>query len=614
MTPVAQSLSQFAAQNAPSLAPLVERLRSHQGRRAIPPMYLALLTLLGVLPLLLLSLRVLDLSGSLPNTPGSWLDQNLSLLWVSRDDRSAVLHVVQLPLAALMVALTRLSLGIRVLGFRAILIAIGIREVGLFPSLVLIVVIAASVVLIRPLMRRSGMPLYARVASILALVAATMVGGLLLGNAVGSSLLASFAFFPVIILAMLAESIAATVARESPAMAAWRTGTTLLLALAIAAVCAWTPLRELTLACPELIVTQLVLVVFVSEFLDFRLLEDFRPAASKAQDTDGMYIAIVRNRWNNNVLRHTGLTAPQRYRLRSVQAIVDALRDAGHTVAVLEADARLFTRLRDFFPRQVLNDPARTLVINCAGGVQGRGRLAQVPSLCEMIGVPCTGPDTLAMTELSDQLKLLRTLTQSGVKTAAYRAVEDAPSGHAQETAWLLAYRFQPDREPLRASSVDEFQRCSETITAAGDEPLFAAEPAGRRLRVYVLAGQADGEVLRLLPALERRTSGSALQSAQLTSVEQANVRAVATATSHALGLRNLARLDLWLDAKGQVGLLHVRAIEILQPRSAAARAAGLAGLSFNQLVTLSYGVPAPPATAAGTEARETPLSKPATA
>jgi D-alanine-D-alanine ligase len=596
-----------------SLAPLAERLRNHQGRRAIPTAYLVLLTVLGAIPLLLLSLRVLDLSGSMPNAIGSWLGENVSLLWVGREDRTAVLHVVQLPLAALMVALTRLSLGIRVLGFRAILIAIGIREVGLLPSLVLIAVIAISVVLIRPFMRRSGMPLYARVASILALVAATMVAGLLFGSAFDSAILASFAFFPVVILAMLAESIADTVARESPAVAAWRTGTTLLLALTIAAVCSWQPLREFTLACPELILTQLLLVVLVSEFLDFRLLEDYRPTAAIGDEHDAMHIAIVRNRWNNNVLRHTMLSAPQRYRLRSVQAIADSLRDAGHIVAVLEADARLFTRLRDFFPRHALGSPGRALVINCAGGVQGRGRLAQVPSLCEMIGAPCTGPDALAMAAISDRLLLRSALADHGIATPVYRPLDHRPPGREEDGPWLVAWRFQSDREPLHAANTAAIERCRERIVAAGDEPLLAAEPEGRRLRIYVLADRNDREAPRVLPALERGKGGSGLKPAALTPEERHTVVAAARSTFRALRCRDFARLDAWLDADGKVGILQLRPIEILTPRGAAAKAARAAGLDFDEFLALAYGTDTRSAHNAGKARQATPLTEPAT-
>jgi hypothetical protein len=570
------------------LQPLNERLRGHQGRGAIPAPYLVLLTALAVVPLALIALRVLAVTGMAPNAPGSWLEQHVSLLWVDAADRTAVLHVVQLPLAALMVALARLTLGIRVLGFRAILIAIGMREVGILPSLVLIAIIAASVVLIRPLMRRSGMPLYARVSTILALVAATMVTGLLLGSAFDSSLLSSFAFFPVVILAMLAESIADTVARESTAMAAWRTATTIALALAIAVLCAWPALHELTLACPELILTQLVLVVFVSEFLDYRLLEDFRPGREPRPARTGMHIAVVRNRWNNSVLCHRVPTAPQRYRLRSVQALVDALRDAGHTVAVIEADARLFSRLREFFPRAIAGDPARALVINCAGGVQGRGRLAQVPGLCEMIGVPCTGPDALAMATISDRLLQARTLAEHGITTAEFQPARELPEG---DGPWLAAYRFQSDREPLAADSGRRLKRAITQIAAAGDEALVTLKPVGRQLRIYVLGGAAGQETPLVLPPLERRKAGLALQTATLSAAQRQAVTNTARTAFRALRCRHIARIDAWLDAQDRIGVLQLRAIEIPTPPGAAAKAARAAGLGYADLLAQAYGI-----------------------
>ena len=423
--------------------------------------------------------------------PASWLNQHFSLLWIAAEDRTSVLHVVQLPLAALLVAVTRLSLGIRVLGFRAILIAIGMREVGILPSLLLIAIIAGSVLLVRPLMRRSGMPLYARVSSILSIVAATMVAGLLLGSAFDSAILSSFAFFPVIILAMLAESIADTVSRESTAMAAWRTGATILLALLIALISAWPPLGQLALACPELIVTQLVLIILVSEFMDWRLLEDFRPGqANKEARSDGLHIAVVRNRWSNSVLRHTEGHAPKRYRMRSIQALVDALRAGGHTVAVMEADARLFNRLRDFIPRDALGATSRALVINCAGGVQGTGRLCQVPNLCEMIGVPYTGPDPLAMAVISDHQLLAQTLSAHEYSHAGVSGEPDQPeSQYRDEGDLLVLHRFQSDRERIPARDTATLRRAVKRIRAAGDQALIARAPAGRTLRVIVIRG-----------------------------------------------------------------------------------------------------------------------------
>jgi D-alanine-D-alanine ligase len=578
-----------------ALQTILGRVREHQPKRAIPPLFLAMITVMGILPLVLLVLRVLALSGeggAMVSGIGAWLAQHFSLLWIAAEDRSAVLHVVQLPLAALLVAVTRLSLGIRVLGFRAILLAIGMREVGILPSLLLITIIAGTVVLVRPVMRRSGMPLYARVATILSIVAATMVAGLLLGTAFESAVLSSFAFFPVVILAMLAESIADTVARESPAMAAWRTAATIILALLIAFISAWPALRELTLACPELILTQLVLVVLVSEFMDWRLLEDFRPGQATKAQSPGLYIAVVRNRWNSSVLRHTGAVAPQRYRLRSVQALVNALRAAGHNVAVMEADARLFSRLREFIPRDALGEKSKALVVNCAGGVQGPGRLAQIPSLCEMVGVPYTGPDPAAMAVIGDPLLQSQTLASRGLKTLRYQLPDDRAEAVTDLPGpWLVLHRFQSDREPLKAHSAATLARALERVRSGGDEPIIATVPAGRMLRLIVIAGDGPDQTPQVLPALEYRRGSRGLQRAELTGAQRQALEHAAQQAFVALRCRNYARMDVWLDADASVGILGVRVIDLFSPRGDAAIAARMAGMDFPALIQHILGL-----------------------
>lgn len=565
---------------------LLRRIREHQPRRGIPLPFLAIIVTIGIVPFVLMGLRVIALdggNGAALSLAGTWLNQNFSLLAISAADRGAVLHVVQLPLAALLVALTRLSLGIRVLGFRAILIAIGINEIGILPSLVLIAIIACSVVLVRPLMRRSGMPLYARVSCILSLVAATMVTSLFLGIEFGSSTLSSFAFFPVVILAMLAESIADTVARESNVMAAWRTAATIVLAMVIALISAWPPLCRLTLACPELILTQLVLAVLVSELMDWRLLEDFPGQKAVKESNTGLYIAVVRNRWPSSVLRHQGNSAPKRYRLHSVQALVNELREAGNTVAVMEADAGLFKALRDFIPKSALGSTPRALVVNCAGGTQGTGRLCQVPGLCEMIGVPYTGPDVLAMAVITDQLLMAQALAARGIRTLTYREYDKSVNTETDLPGpWLVQHRFQSDRAALRPRSPASFTRAIERVCNGGDRALVATEPKGRHLRVIVLRTEDAGDKPQVLPPLEGKRGH---QLAQLTERERHAAAAVAQQIFVALRCGNYARMELWLDTDGEVGVLAVRAIDIPSPRGEVATAARAAGIGFPQLI-----------------------------
>ena len=110
---------------------------------------------------------------------GEVLDQWLTLDWIPPSDRGSILYLLLLPTGALLVAFTRLTLGVRVLGFRAILIAIGFKASGFVPSLALLLVVSATILVIRPWIRRMRLPMFARVAVILCLSATIMVGALL---------------------------------------------------------------------------------------------------------------------------------------------------------------------------------------------------------------------------------------------------------------------------------------------------------------------------------------------------------------------------------------------------------------------------------------------------
>lgn len=572
------------------LSGLRQRIGEHRPRNSIPPAVLHALVILGLLPLVLVSLRVLALPGGSSGllALGDWLNRNLGLLWIPPADRDVVLYIVQLPLAALLVALTRLSLGIRVLGFRAILIAIGFQEIGILPSLLLIAVVALSVVVVRPWMRNAGMPLFARVATILCLVAATMVGGLLLGEALGSSILWSFAFFPVIILAMLAESIADTVARENTRMAAWRTGATIVLALIIAGLSQITLLRELMLACPELILTQLVLVALVAELLDWRLFEGIGKHETAAAIAPGVKlppIAVVRNRWNAGVLRHSGTAAPADFRQRSVQPLVDALRARGHSVKVFEGDGRLLEQLRTLVPREQQSAAVPALVINCAGGVQGRGRLCQVPALCEMLGVPYTGPDPLAMATLADRALLLQTLAAHGLPTPELYTLDRLPGGAQAEGAqYTVRARFDAEYPPQRCSGEAALKRAMAKMQARFGEVLIECEGPGHALRV-VVQQEASGEA-RALPALSWHSGSRRYRPAQLPDARTRDqISELAVRAFRALRLRDLARVDLRLRNDGSLCITAVRGVDLFSPRGAAASAAAAAGMRYDELL-----------------------------
>ena len=72
----------------------------------------------------------------------------------------------------------------------------------------------------------------------------------------------------------------------------------------------------------------------------------------------------------------------------TIIAIANALARQGHIVVHLEATPDL--------PR-VLAEADVDLIFNIAEGVEGRNREAQVPALCELLGIPYTGSDSATL-------------------------------------------------------------------------------------------------------------------------------------------------------------------------------------------------------------------------
>lgn len=91
----------------------------------------------------------------------------------------------------------------------------------------------------------------------------------------------------------------------------------------------------------------------------------------------------------------------------TVRAIADALRSLGHTARELGDGRELLQAL--------VADPPE-MVFNFAEGVgSARSREARVPAVCEMLNIPCTGSDPLAMAVALDKDMARRVVAEAGV-------------------------------------------------------------------------------------------------------------------------------------------------------------------------------------------------------
>jgi D-alanine--D-alanine ligase len=99
----------------------------------------------------------------------------------------------------------------------------------------------------------------------------------------------------------------------------------------------------------------------------------------------------------------------------TIIAIANALARQGHIVVHLEATPDL--------PR-VLAEADVDLIFNIAEGVEGRNREAQVPALCELLGVPYTGSDSATLAIALDKALAKKVLLQHDILTPKFQLME----------------------------------------------------------------------------------------------------------------------------------------------------------------------------------------------
>ena len=107
----------------------------------------------------------------------------------------------------------------------------------------------------------------------------------------------------------------------------------------------------------------------------------------------------------------------------TIEALALVLASAGHMVERLGFG-------RPFLERMLADPP--DLVFNIAEGLSGRSREAQVPAVCEMLDVPCTGSDPLTLALTLDKDLAKRVVASRGLATPRHLLVErlaDLPGG-----------------------------------------------------------------------------------------------------------------------------------------------------------------------------------------
>ncbi len=288
---------------------------------------------------------------------------------------------------------------------------------------------------------------------------------------------------------------------------------------------------------------------------------------------------------------------------KTVRAIRQALEKGGHTVLPVEADRNL--------PAWLAQNPV-DLAFNISEGFRGEAREARVPALLELMGVPCTGSGVLSLALALDKAKSKQIFRAMGIPTPNFQlfAHADEPVDPRLKYPLIVKPNCEGSAKGILSSSV------------VSDETALRIQ-AGRVLELYDQAALVEefiegmeltvgilGED-QVLPILEVdfsgcRASGETFYSwrmkefqgnkemclnpqfwcpARLNPEVAKAVQAVAWKAAKALGVRDIARVDIRLSSDGIPFVLEVNPLPGMDPEESnlpiMTKAAGLAYESF---------------------------------
>jgi D-alanine-D-alanine ligase len=226
------------------------------------------------------------------------------------------------------------------------------------------------------------------------------------------------------------------------------------------------------------------------------------------------------------------------------------------------------------------------LVFNLAEGVSGRSREAQVPAVCEMFDQPYTFSDPLTCAVTLDKSLAKRVVRDHGLPTAPFVLVErpeDAAFVDLPLPLFAKPVAEGSSKGVTRLSRIETREElvaaCAELIETFHQPVLVESFLPGREVTVGIVGNNGDARVLGVLEVSFRAGADTAYTALNKREYETwvdyrmldgeplaQRARELALASFHALGCRDLARVDLRCDAAGEPCFLEVNPLPGLHP------------------------------------------------
>jgi hypothetical protein len=185
--------------------------------------------------------------------------------------------ILVLPIIASIVVVARLVIGVETFGmFGPVIVSLAFITTGLRWGTIIFVAIVGLGVVLRLVLQRLRLQAVARLAILIALVAAVMGGLTLLGATLGVGPLLNISIFPMVIMSNVIENFAASQMEFGTRQAVRMTASTLLLAITCYLVVDRAGLQSLVLTFPEILLATVAFDVLLGKWRGLRLVEYVR--------------------------------------------------------------------------------------------------------------------------------------------------------------------------------------------------------------------------------------------------------------------------------------------------------------------------------------------------
>ncbi len=267
----------------------------------------------------------------------------------------------------------------------------------------------------------------------------------------------------------------------------------------------------------------------------------------------------------------------------TLNAIQEAIQLAGFTVTPVEASKNLSLDLQK---------SNIDVVFNIAEGSQQRSREAQVPAICDLLGIEHTGSDATCLAVTLDKSLTNKLLESEGIRTPKSYIIDGKNTKKVPvDFPLIVKPNLEGTSKGIYSDSVvhneEELQKIITRLQKKGFKHILVQEYVqGREMTVGIL-GQERITVLKPLEIAFKKEAGEfpvysfeikqldqqldnefmQMQCpAELTAKEWSRIKKFALSCFKALGCRDVGRLDFRLNVEGEPIFIEINPLPGLSP------------------------------------------------